>query len=77
MAYALQISDKYKRAIPANWPVNELFGDELIIPPASKYDEAMKRLESDEYSCLDWWICHDKPLSEAEVRKARELVGRV
>mgnify|MGYP006289607333 FL=1 len=53
---ALQISDKNKVAIPANWPENELIGDRVIIPPATDVQTAMKRKE--EYECYDWWFCH-------------------
>ena len=55
---ALQISDKEGVAMPANWPENELVGDEVIIPPASDEETAKKRLE--EYECFDWWFCHKK-----------------
>ena len=55
---ALQISDKEGVAMPANWPENELVGDEVIIPPASDEETAKKRLQ--EYECFDWWFCHKK-----------------
>ena len=53
---ALQTSDKYKVATPANWPENELIKDRVIVPPASTVEEAAKRLQ--EYECYDWWFCH-------------------
>ncbi|NPA06860.1 MAG: peroxiredoxin [Chloroflexi bacterium] len=59
---ALQVSDKYGVATPANWPNNALIGDRVIVPPATTVDEAKKRLE--EYECYDWWFCH-KPNPEA------------
>ena len=55
---ALQISDKEGVAMPANWPENELVGDEVIIPPAADEETAKKRLK--EYECFDWWFCHKK-----------------
>ena len=55
---ALQTSDKYKVATPANWPNNELIGDEVIIPPAS--DEKTAKTRPQEYDCYDWWFCHKK-----------------
>lgn len=58
MVKALQISDKENVAMPANWPNNELIGDEVIIPPASDEETAKKRKE--EYECYDWWFCHKK-----------------
>jgi len=53
---AIQIADKNKVAMPANWPDNELIGDRVIIPPATDVDTAKKRKE--EYECYDWWFCH-------------------
>ncbi len=53
-----QVADSNKVAIPANWPNNELFGDEVIIPPANTIEDAKKRMK--EYKCLDWWLCHKK-----------------
>ena len=55
---ALQISDKEGVAMPANWPNNELVGDEVIIPPASDIKTAEQRPQ--EYDCFDWWFCHKK-----------------
>ncbi len=53
---ALQVSDKNKVAIPANWPDNELIGDRVIIPPATDTKTAKERLKN--YECYDWWFCH-------------------
>uniref|UniRef100_A0A7V3ZWJ6 Peroxiredoxin n=1 Tax=candidate division WOR-3 bacterium TaxID=2052148 RepID=A0A7V3ZWJ6_UNCW3 len=58
MVKGLQMSDKHNVALPANWPNNELIGDEVIIPPASDVETAEKRLK--EYTCYDWWFCHKK-----------------
>ncbi len=55
---ALQVSDKYGVAIPANWPNNEILGDEVIIPPASDVKTAEERLK--QYDCFDWWFCYKK-----------------
>ncbi|ACR79823.1 peroxiredoxin [Kosmotoga olearia] len=58
MIKGFQVSDDKGVAIPANWPNNELIGDEVIIPPASDMETAEKRKE--EYQCFDWWFCHKK-----------------
>jgi len=58
MIKAFQISDKNGVAMPANWPENELVGDEVIVPPASNVEVAKKRGE--QYECYDWWFCHKK-----------------
>ena len=55
---AFQVADKYKVAIPANWPNNELIGDQVIIPPASDVKTARERLSK--YQCYDWWFCYQK-----------------
>ncbi|MBN1250424.1 MAG: peroxiredoxin [Anaerolineae bacterium] len=56
MIKGFQVSDKQHVAIPANWPNNELFGDDVILPPASDEKTAEERRHMD--GCLDWWLCH-------------------
>lgn len=59
----LQISEKNKVAMPANWPENEIIGDKVIIPPASDVktvEERLKMAESGKIECLDWWLCYKK-----------------
>ncbi|HEY89611.1 MAG TPA: peroxiredoxin [Thermoflexia bacterium] len=58
MLKGFQIADEYKVAIPANWPENELFGDDVIVPPASNLRDAEARKGQE--GCLDWWLCHKK-----------------
>ena len=53
-----QVSDKNNVAIPANWPNNEIIGDEVIVPPAKDEKTAKERVK--EYKCFDWWLCHKK-----------------
>uniref|UniRef100_A0A7C5KDP7 Peroxiredoxin n=1 Tax=Thermodesulfobium narugense TaxID=184064 RepID=A0A7C5KDP7_9BACT len=53
---ALQVSDKNKVAIPANWPENDLVGRDVIVPPPSDVSGAAER--SGEADCFDWWFCH-------------------
>ncbi len=58
---ALQTSDKYGVALPANWPENPRLKDHVIIPPASSVEEKEERLkkaEAGEIECFDWWFCH-------------------
>ena len=60
---AMQISDKNKVAMPANWPNNELVNDHVIIPPATDTKTAQERLKKakeGEFECYDWWLCHKK-----------------
>ncbi len=58
MIKGFQTSDANGVAIPANWPNNELVGDEVIIPPAMTEKEAEERVKK--YDCFDWWFCHKK-----------------
>jgi peroxiredoxin (alkyl hydroperoxide reductase subunit C) len=57
---ALQISDSQKVSMPEGWPKNELFGDEVIIPPPRDVQGAMDRLAKGGAGCYDWWFCHKK-----------------
>jgi len=57
---AMQISDKYGVAMPADWPENEMLKDKVIIPPAKDINTAKERLEKakkGEFECYDWWFC--------------------
>ncbi len=56
MVEALQISDKEKCAMPANWPNNELIQDKVIIPPATDIKAA--RYKKDKYDNFDWWFLY-------------------
>jgi len=53
---ALQIADKYKVAMPENWPNNELIGEKVIIPPPKDVVEAGKRAKAGEG--YDWWFTY-------------------
>lgn len=58
---AMQISDANGVAMPANWPNNELFGDHVIVLPATTVEAAKDRMakaKTGEHECLDWWLCH-------------------
>ncbi len=70
---ALQVSDEYGVALPANWPRNELIGSRAIVPPATTVSEARERLEK--YECFDWWFCYrEVPPEEGE--EARKLLEK-
>jgi len=71
---ALQLADKYGRALPANWPNNELIGDQLIVPPASTEQEAKERLQ--QFKCFDWWFCYEDKASQEEKEQARRFLKR-
>jgi len=49
---ALQTTDKYKVATPANWKP----GDKVIVPPPTTLEEAEERVKVG-YECTDWYLC--------------------
>ena len=57
---ALQMVDKNHVAAPANWPNNELIGDQIIIPPPADEKSAAARKTGGDIVCEDWWFCHRK-----------------
>jgi peroxiredoxin (alkyl hydroperoxide reductase subunit C) len=57
---ALQVVDKNKVAAPANWPNNELIGDDVIVPPPADEKAAAARKTAKDIVYKDWWFCHRK-----------------
>jgi peroxiredoxin (alkyl hydroperoxide reductase subunit C) len=55
---AMQHSDEYKIATPANWQI----GEDVIIPPPGSCGTAKERVEQagKDYKCLDWFLCLKK-----------------
>jgi peroxiredoxin (alkyl hydroperoxide reductase subunit C) len=55
---AMQYSDKYNIATPANWQP----GDDVIIPPPGSCGTAKERVEKPDpdVTCLDWFMCLKK-----------------
>jgi peroxiredoxin (alkyl hydroperoxide reductase subunit C) len=55
---AMQHSDEYKIATPANWQI----GEDVIIPPPGSCGTAKERVEQagKDYRCLDWFLCLKK-----------------
>ncbi len=50
---ALQATDEYGIATPANWQP----GDKVIVPPPKNAAE-MERRTSEGYDCRDWYLCY-------------------
>jgi peroxiredoxin (alkyl hydroperoxide reductase subunit C) len=53
---ALQTTDAYKVATPANWRP----GDKVVVPPPTTQEMAEERLKQKEYECVDWYLCKKK-----------------
>lgn len=49
---ALQTTDKYGVATPANWQP----GDKVIVPPPTTLEMAEERMSAG-YECTDWYLC--------------------
>jgi len=68
LVYALQVSDKEKVTLPANWYVDKLewkssslIGDKVIIPPANSIEKAKEieeKAKKKEIEMLDWWFAY-------------------
>ena len=59
---ALQVADANKVAMPANWPNNELIGNQAVLPPPTDIPTANARTTNEgAYTCIDWWFCY-KPI---------------
>ena len=53
---AMQTSDKYKIATPADWQP----GEDVIVPPpgsCGSAQERVERAEQENIKCLDWFLC--------------------
>ncbi len=52
---ALQTTDKYKVATPANWKP----GEPVVVPPPVTIEQVDERLKEG-YECKDWYLCKKK-----------------
>ncbi len=57
---ALQTHQENGVAVPADWPNNEIIGENVIIPSAKDEKTAQARLKDKSIKCLAWWFCHKK-----------------
>lgn len=56
---ALQLAEDEGVATPADWPNNDLFDDQVLLPPPGTEVDAEARLEEAEekgYDARDWWF---------------------
>mgnify|MGYP001770729110 FL=1 len=68
---SLQLIDKYGVVMPANWPYNELIGDNVLNPPPHNVEEAPKRLQ--QYKGYAWWLTY-RELPREEVEEAKKTI---
>lgn len=67
---AMQHSERYKIATPANWKL----GEDVIVPPPGSCGAAKDRVEKagQDYECLDWFLCLKKcPHQSADSKENR------
>ncbi|MGH1334705.1 MAG: peroxiredoxin [Aureispira sp.] len=57
---ALQVSDKYKVALPLDWKK----GDKVIVPPPKTLEEMQQRLTDDSCEKVDFYLCKKDLLIE-------------
>jgi len=55
---SLQMTDDHGRATPANWPNNDIYGSDVIVPPATSMAES--EANPAKYENKDWYICTEK-----------------
>jgi len=57
---ALQKSYEEGVATPESWPKNSRLNDDVIIPPATSTEDAVKNESNSDYKCYDWYLCTRK-----------------
>lgn len=63
LVQALQVSDGFDVATPANWQE----GDDVIVPPSKKpFQLSEEELKEQNITCYDWYLC-TKALSKNEI----------
>jgi peroxiredoxin (alkyl hydroperoxide reductase subunit C) len=68
---SLQLIDKYGVVMPANWPYNELIGENVLNPPPHNVEEAPKRLQ--QYKGYAWWLTY-RELPKNEVEETKQII---
>ncbi|PYB68741.1 peroxiredoxin [Thermoplasma sp. Kam2015] len=68
---ALQTSDKYKGAMPANWPYNELIGEKMLNSAPKNVKDIPARMK--EYKGYAWWLTY-KDVPDNEVQEIKKIV---
>ncbi len=70
---ALQMSDKFKVALPANWPNNELIQDNALNPPPTNVADSKTRMQ--QFKGYAWWLTY-RELPAKEVQEAKKFVNK-
>ncbi|KUO86219.1 MAG: peroxiredoxin [Vulcanisaeta sp. MG_3] len=71
MVRSLQLIDKYGAVMPANWPYNELIGENVLNPPPHNVEEAPKRLQ--QYKGYAWWLTY-REIPKNEVEETKQII---
>ncbi|MCH1772133.1 MULTISPECIES: peroxiredoxin [Metallosphaera] len=70
---ALQLVDKTGNVIPANWPNNEIIGDNVLNPPPRTVKDSRLRLQ--QFKGFAWWLTY-KEVDKKEVEEAKKLLSQ-
>ena len=68
---ALQIIDRTGSVMPANWPKNEIIGDNVLNPPPRNLKDAKLRLG--QYKGFAWWMTY-KEADKKDVEEAKKYI---
>ncbi len=68
---ALQIIDRTGSVMPANWPKNEIIGDNVLNPPPRNLNDAKLRLG--QYKGFAWWLTY-KEADKKDVEEAKKYI---
>lgn len=53
---ALQLADRHRAGVPADWPESSLVGKSILLPPPRDEKALEERLKK--RNCFDWWFCY-------------------
>ncbi|MCG3109466.1 Peroxiredoxin [Metallosphaera sp. J1] len=70
---ALQLVDKTGNVIPANWPNNEMIGDNVLNPPPRTVKDSRLRLQ--QFKGFAWWLTY-READKKEVEEAKKLLSQ-
>lgn len=68
---ALQLIDKTGAVMPANWPKNEIIGDNVLNPPPRTVKDAKLRLG--QYKGYAWWLTY-REIDKKEAEEAAKYI---
>ncbi|MEW9492018.1 MAG: peroxiredoxin [Candidatus Aramenus sulfurataquae] len=68
---ALQVIDRTGSVMPANWPKNEIIGDNVLNPPPRNVKDAKMRLN--QFKGFAWWLTY-READKKDVEEAKKYI---